>query len=239
MATFVLVSGSWHAGWCFERIAPLLEANGHSVAAPDLLGMGPDETPLAKVTLAGWARQVADVVAAQAEPAILLGHSRGGIVVSAAAELVPERIRRLVYLAAMLVPSGESLHSYAATLKRDMPPPTMTLRDDGTSVVPEEAVGPHFYGTTAPEWVERAKSLLTPEPRTPLATPLELTPERFGSVPRAYIECLRDRAISPGMQRQMHAAMPCDPVVALDTDHSPFYSAPELLVEALEKIAAA
>jgi pimeloyl-ACP methyl ester carboxylesterase len=86
MARFVLVHGAWHGGWCWERIVPLLGAAGHEVLAPDLPGLGADRTPFAADVLAQWADFVAGLVRGAAEPAVLVGHSRGGLVISEAAE---------------------------------------------------------------------------------------------------------------------------------------------------------
>ena len=55
MSTFVLIAGAWHGAWCWQRVAPLLQAAGHQVRTPELLGMGEDNTPLAEVSLGGWA----------------------------------------------------------------------------------------------------------------------------------------------------------------------------------------
>jgi hypothetical protein len=68
-------------------------------------------------------------------------------------------------------------------------------------------------------------------------TPLALSDDGFGRVPRIYVECQQDRAIPLALQRLMIAAMSC-PVVRLDTDHSPFYSAPSQLAATLASIAA-
>jgi pimeloyl-ACP methyl ester carboxylesterase len=238
-ATFVLVSGSWHAGWCWELVKPLLEARGHRVLAPDLLGMGGDRTPLQDVTLARWADQIADLIRAQSDPVILVGHSRGGIVISETAERVPDRIACLVYLAAFLVPNGESL---VATAERhgdalENVRAAMIVSPDGTSTISAELGGATFYNTTPAALVARAVGLLMPEPMAASVTPLQLTQDRFGRVPRAYIEAEFDNAISITLQRAMHREMPCQPVITLKTDHSPFYSSPGELAEALEKIA--
>jgi pimeloyl-ACP methyl ester carboxylesterase len=238
VATYILVSGAWHAGWCWERLTPLLEARGHRAIAPDLLGMGPDRTPLAEVGLARWADQVADLVSAQAEPVVLVGHSRSGIVISEVAERVPGAIHSLVYLAAMLIPSGDSMMTVLAPLLAGSEN-QMEIRPDGTSVIPRDLVAPTFYNTTPADWAARAADQLTPEPMVVFATPLSLTSARFGAVRRAYIECTEDRAVPLALQRAMQAALPCDPVIALETDHSPFFSAPERLAEALEVIATA
>ncbi len=78
-----------------------------------------------------------------------------------------------------------------------------------------------------------ARLLLLPEPVRPNATPLRLTDERYGRVPRVYIECRRDRAILPALQRKMYADLPCRKVFSIDTDHSPFFSRPQELTEYL------
>ena len=72
---------------------------------------------------------------------------------------------------------------------------------------------------------------MRPEPLKPLVTPLRVTMERFGRIPRAYIECSQDRTITLGAQRRMQAALPCDPVLTLASDHSPFFSQPTALAQ--------
>jgi pimeloyl-ACP methyl ester carboxylesterase len=82
VATFVLIHGSWHGGWCFDDVKVLLEAEGHEVVAPDLPGMGGSEAELRAVTLAGWADFAADLCRhATQRPVVLAGHSRGGVVI--------------------------------------------------------------------------------------------------------------------------------------------------------------
>jgi pimeloyl-ACP methyl ester carboxylesterase len=236
MATFVLISGAWHAGWCWDRVVPLLEASGHRVIAPDLLGMGKDLTPLSNVTLAGWADQIADIILAEPEPPILVGHSRGGIVISEVAERVPTKIRTLVYLSAFLLADGETL-AETLGLTADTPSAILERNADGTTTISPDHVGPIFFNTTSEAWVADAKQKLGPELMAVFFTPLKLTPENFGCVPRAYIECLQDRAVPLALQRAMQAKLPCQPILTLDTDHSPFYSAPDQLADRLRVIA--
>src|SRR5580765_5765914 len=93
MATFVLIHGSWHGGWCFDEVKALLEAAGHRVIAPDLPGMGGTEAELGAVTLQGWADFVAGLCRdAPQRPVVLAGHSRGGLVIGQDAETAPEAI---------------------------------------------------------------------------------------------------------------------------------------------------
>jgi hypothetical protein len=76
-------------------------------------------------------------------------------------------------------------------------------------------------------------SLLKPEPLAPLATPTRISAARFGGVPRMYVECTGDRAITHAAQRKMQAALPCRERITLDTDHSPFFSCPDELAGVL------
>ncbi len=230
MTTFVLVHGAWHGAWCWEKLSPLLAARGHRVVAPDLPGHGDDRTPLAQITLDAYAERERATIAAQPEAVVLVGHSMGGVVITAAAELIPERIRTLVYLTAFLIGDGEALLGASAgdpdsALVGNLVPDADFL----SLTVKPDAIVPAFYATSPADDAARAAARLVPQARAPLTDVLHYTPERAGRLPRVYIECLRDRAITPAAQRRMATARHCEKVFTLDTDHSPFYSAPEAL----------
>lgn len=230
---YILVHGGLHGGWCWEHVVPLLEAAGHKVLAPDLPGMGADKTPLSSVTLASTADFVADLIRRQQEPVVLVGHSMAGPTISEAAERVPDRLLGLVYVAANLVPGGLSM-AEAAGAMLDGVMSGVIPSDDGLSTTYESAAAFHsFYNTTDRREAERAIERLTPQPIAAVSEPLTVTAERFGRVPRAYIECLQDNAIPIDFQRRMQADLPCDPVITMDCDHSPFLCAPRELAQHL------
>lgn len=235
MATFILVHGAWHGGWCWDEVAPLLRAAGHQVVAPDLPGMGKDKTPLSKVDLSKWTLAISDEVVQAFDPVFLVGHSRGGIVISEVGEIVPDRIKRLVYLAAFLVPTGKTLADMLASAPDNpIAAGAIVMGADGTSsTIAPAKVSPVFYNTTPPALAARAAALLSPEPMMSFTTPVRTSAARYGRVKRAYIECTQDNAIPIALQRKMQQALPCEPVVTLDTDHSPFFSAPDALCQAL------
>jgi pimeloyl-ACP methyl ester carboxylesterase len=236
MATFLLIHGAWHGAWCWHKIVPLLEAAGARVLAPDLPSMGDDLTPPGAITLDTWARFVADLAAREPEPVVLVAHSRGGIVASQAAELVPQNIRRLVYVAAYLLPSRTTLAAEARRDAQSLVPPNMLPGSGSTCTVRPSVVRDAFYGKCSDEDAASADARLSPEPLRPLVTPLDLTPERFGRVPRTYVETTFDRAITLAAQRRMQAALPCESVFTLETDHSPFLSQPDALARILISI---
>ena len=236
MATFILIHGSWHGGWCFEEVKALLEAEGHHVVAPDLPGMGGDEEALAAVTLQGWADFVADLCRhAPQKPVVLAGHSRGGLVISQAAETAPEAIDALVYICAMMLPSGMTRGEFK---QLEGPNPrfdaliTPTPGGHGTIIVGDRP-GEVFAQMSPPDRVAWAMERLVAEPHGPRSEPLQLTAERFGCIPRTYIECSADRTIPPASQRRMQALVPGAHIEQLWADHSPFLSRPLALARLL------
>jgi pimeloyl-ACP methyl ester carboxylesterase len=238
MASFILVHGALHGGWCWHKLVPLLEAQGHRVLAPDLPGMGEDPTPLSEVTLSTWSQFIARRSREAGGQVILVGHSRGGTVISEAAEQAPESMLGLVYLAALLLPAGrKAFEAAVAKDARDAVEPGKGAADELSLRVEPEAARALFYNRASPEDALWASSRLCPEPLAPNLVPLTVTRERWGRLPRAYIECLDDRAVPIGLQRAMHTTLPCDPVVTMDSDHSPFLSEPRALAAHLADIA--
>jgi pimeloyl-ACP methyl ester carboxylesterase len=238
VSTFVLVHGAWHGAWCWYKIVPRLARAGHTVIAPDLPSLGRDRTPIAEVSLDRWTDSLGAIVEAAEEPVVLVGHRRGGIVISAVAERLPDRIAQLVYVTAFLLRDGETLRAIAATAETSRIVPALVMTPDQSAItVPDAALRHGFYGQCPEEDVTLARMMLMPEPVAPSATPVRVTPERFGRVPRAYIECVRDQAIPIALQRRMARDSGCPIVASLDTDHSPFFSMPSALTAALLALA--
>lgn len=236
MASFILIHGSWHGGWCFEGIKALLEEQGHEVIAPDLPGMGGTEQELRAVTLQGWADFAVELCKqARQKPVILVGHSRGGLVVSQAAETAPDAIDALVYICAMMLPDGMSRAQF-----KDMEGPNPAFDAiispvcNGAGTAVDEKKAPAVFAQLSPKGlVEQAMRRLVAEPHGPRSTPLHLTPARFGAIPRTYIECTKDRTIPVDSQRTMQTMVPGADIVTLEADHSPFLSRPEELAAAI------
>lgn len=232
MANIVLVHGSWYGAWCWERVAPLLSARGHRVRAIDLPGHGADVTPVAAASLD---RYVEAVRAAIEGRAVVVGHSMGGAVLSALAEASPERIESLVYVAAYLLRDGESIFQLAMSDAESRLGPHLRP-DEAAGVL---GVAPEGYGAALASGcseadVSLARNAARPDPLAPLATPLHLTKERFGSVRRAYVHTLADHAVSTALQAKMLAATPT-PTLTLDAGHSPFLSHPSELAALIER----
>jgi pimeloyl-ACP methyl ester carboxylesterase len=238
MARFVLVHGAMGGAWVWERVIPGLLAAGHEAEAIDLPGQGADETPLAEITLDRYADAVCDALAG-GPPAVLTGHSMGGMVVTQAAARNPELVERLVYVSAFCPQPGQSLieitqlpeaagDAVQSNIAVEGDPPVATM-------APDRAVEAVYHCATA-EQTAWAMWRRGSQPVIPFTQPFELpanTAEAFDELPRAYISCLQDRAIRPPIQRRMYEAAGCVPVIEIDTDHSPWLSATDELVAAL------
>lgn len=238
MKTFILIHGSWHNAWNWHKVVPLIEAAGHRVICIDLPGMGRDKTPVKEVTLQKSVAKITEVIDQQPGKLILVGHSKNGIMVSQAAEYRPDKMEALVYLAAYLVPDGKTQREYAVQDTGGVLKPYVIFDESTQSTTLDPVIYKEgLYADCEDDIVEMAKLLLSSEPVNTGTTRLELTDENFGRIPRYYIECLEDRAVTPYIQQKMYMELPCQKVYQLKSSHSPFFSRPEELVTLLFDIA--
>ncbi len=237
MSTFVLVHGAWHGGWCWYKVVALLRQKGHTVIAPDLPGHGRDQTPINEVSMQSYAQRVADVMRTANEPVILVGHSMGGFVISAAAEQQPQTVAKLVYIAAFLLDDGQTFGDAAARDSGSTVSSGLVPSADGASLtVAPGRLKEIFYGDCSDQDVALAQLTLGPESSAALGAQMHVTAQRWGRIPRVYIECTKDRAVTIASQRAMVQRLPCERVITMHTDHSPFFSAPEQLAQDLSSL---
>ncbi|MBE2277058.1 MAG: alpha/beta fold hydrolase [Rhodobacteraceae bacterium] len=233
--TFVLVHGSWHGGWCWGRLAPLLEARGHRVLAPSLTGHADRRHLLSPaVGLSTHVEDIASLMAfSEVEDAILVGHSYGGMVIAGAADRVAGRIGQLVYLDAHVPADGQSMcdligPEVTANLKA-----RVDAEGFGWLMPPTSAA---FFGTTPEEggdWIDR---MATPMPWKCYAEPLALT----GDPPvmrRAYIRCVRHKRPYFQAAADRHRGAEGWQVRDIDTAHNAMITHPQLLCDTLLQLA--
>jgi pimeloyl-ACP methyl ester carboxylesterase len=277
-ATFVLVHGAWHNHAAWDPVASILEAEAFVVLSLDLPGAGlntiapaslgrrpfdPAAFAVERSAIAGVTQEerteavvavVKDAAALGDGTVILVGHSAGGLTISAVAEQVPELLRAVVYLSGFMVPNGMPL---LAMLQHE----TMSSAlSSGLFVGDTAAIGATrinagsgddaynsllkatFYGDVAESAFASAMSQLhCDEPVATAITPSAITPGRFGTVPRHYIRCTEDCAIPLACQDHMIATLDAaiggaTIVHTLASSHSPFLSQPAALSKILMEI---
>ena len=242
MARIVLVHGAFAGAWCWEPVLPGLRAAGHTVDTLDLPGSGEDRTPVAEITLDAYAERVCEFLAA-GPPAVLAGHSMGGMVITQAAARSPRQIRSLIYVAAFLPGDGQSLLDLTAYPEAADDQVQANLVIDGdppVATMPVAAARGALFGCCDDKQAGWGVAQLGGQPVVPFGQPVSVgdpPAAAFAALGRAYITCLRDRAIPPAMQRRMFEAAGCDPVIEIDTDHSPWISRTDELVAALDRLA--
>ena len=234
MKTFILIHGSWHSAWNWHRVTPLLERAGHKAISIDLPGMGRDKTPINEVKMQTAIEKICDLIDSVEGKVILVGHSKNGIMISQAAEYRPEKIEKLVYLAAYLIPNGKTQKEYSLQDTEGVLRSYVTMTEDLKSyTLQPEIYKEGLYHDCDDYITDLAKLILSNEPVESAITPLQLTERNYGRVPRVYIECLQDRAVTPFIQKKMYTEMPCEQVYSMNTSHSPFFSKPQELVDIL------
>lgn len=218
MANFVLIHGMGGDGWQWHKVTAALEAAGHRVVAPDLpLTSRSDDVDATRA-----------VLDALDGPAVLVGHSYGGLVISRAADRRTD-VAHLVYVAAVLVPADTNMFDFLAPFGTAPAIAHMKRTPERMMVIAPEGAIDGFFLQCSDEDAKEAVEHLRPTSSSCLREPAGAEPWR--TIPTTYVVCERDRAVFPDAQRAMAANATM--TRSIDTDHSPFLSAPGELVEIL------
>ena len=225
-ATFVLVHGAWHGGWCWTRLCPLLRAAGHHVFAPTLTGLGERAHQLAPdVDLAVHVQDVAAVLTYEdLRAVVLVGHSYGGMVITGVAARLPERLAHLVYLDAFLPEPGTAVADYAPL------PPT---KADGWRVPPPGTAGDlGVVDTREAAW---ATARLGDQPLRTFTQPVPAAPAPSPALRRTFIQCTRAPWFEHAAARARRYGMTYHPL--LGAGHDAMLSQPAELARLLGALA--
>jgi pimeloyl-ACP methyl ester carboxylesterase len=184
MATFVLIHGAWHGGWCWKLVAPALRRAGHEVYAPSLTGLG-ERKHLAgpHIDLDTHIQDVAGLLEMEdLHDVVLLGHSYGGMVVTGAADRMFQRISQLVYLDAFVPQNGKCLLDYV------VPERAARMKEEGerTGMVTPPPMS--LWGLARPEHLAFVGPRETSHPYASLSQPIRLR-NQAKPIPRTFIYC--------------------------------------------------
>lgn len=239
MSHFVLVHGAWEGGWSWENVAPLLEHTGHKVTTVQLPGSVGNMKPVDEVTLDGYVTEITKAFASSSEKVVLVGHSLGGISISQVAEMMPDRIDRLVYVAAFLLRDGTTaLEAMQSDAGGEMLPQLIFSEDQSYAEVPERAWRETAFNDVHSDAVDSVLPKLAERQATqPFVTPVQLSEERFGSVPKYIVRTSLDKVFSTELQDRMIENWATEVVVTLEAGHFPALSMPQDLASVLLSMA--
>jgi len=237
MATYVLVHGGGHGGWCYRKVAQRLRAAGHEVVTPTLTGLGERShlvSPAVDLDL-----HITDVVNVlewdDLRDVILVGHSYGGMVITGIADRAAARIGKLVYLDAANPKNGQSLNDVTGGMI-SMVREQAEVVDGVELVLRPAAIPPQFYGVTDPDDVAWMAGRLTPHPWRCFEQPLVLTDEKaLAAIPQFHIVCTSTLATrDPGLMAEARAG---GRLWDIDTGHDLMITEPQAVTDALLEIA--
>ncbi|MBV2182669.1 MAG: alpha/beta fold hydrolase [Castellaniella sp.] len=183
--TYVLVHGAWHGGWCWSRVADTLRQAGHRVHTPTLPGLGERRHELsASIDLETFIQDLCRILILEdLRDITLVGHSFGGLVISGAADRLPKRIARLVYLDAFLLPPGTSTFD-------TLPPELVAKLEHGAAATGGIAPPrPDSFGLTDQADIDFVQARLTPQPIGSYREPLRLRHPLGNGLPITYVRC--------------------------------------------------
>jgi pimeloyl-ACP methyl ester carboxylesterase len=242
----LLIHGAWQGAWAFDTWRPQLARRGWKSHAIDLPGNGCDPrdptTPDAVSPQLSLSHALAALLRMDATPAVVVGHGIGGLVASQLAEAAPHLVAVLVYLAGTMLPSGSSFAELVERCRlaeplRDLDALASRLQasDGGLgSSLPADAAREflmHDLQAAAPELAEAAIARLRPQAHGGAAGGHRLSDERFGRIPRIYVEALQDRVLPLPLQRLMQRLSPGAQVISMDCGHLPQLAQPRLLAD--------
>jgi len=187
---FVLVHGAWNGGWCWNRVRPLLEQQGHRVFTPTLTGLG--ERAHLREPVPKLETHILDVLglleSEELNDVTLVGHSWGGMVVTAVADRAKKRIKRLVYLDAAVPNDGADFASHIPGIDSESAERRRAafrqLSADGIWV---PAMAPEIVGVTAPNDADWLRRRLTSHPLGTWLDPVRFTNGGHGGIGKTYV----------------------------------------------------
>lgn len=230
---FVLVHGAWHGGWCWQQVRDNLIGKGYTVYTPTLSGLGEDRHRAGEdVTLRTHVIDIVNLISMEdLRDVVLVGHSYGGAVIAGVADSIPDRLKKLVFLDAMLVRSGESLHSLQP---RAIQPAEKMRFAEKQNLPPFPA---SLFGITDPHLEQWVNARLTPQPFNTFAQPLTLKHDYGNGLPLVYIACTKPQLpVMVGMSEQARKDSRWVHY-ALATGHDAMITAPDELSKLFVRLA--
>lgn len=240
-SNLLFIHGAFGGAWEFDEFIETLAEQGHRAHAIDLPGHGQNTAPIPKVTMAAYVDRVIEAAQAIDGPIVLVGHSLAGAIVSQVAERIPEKIARLVYVAATLPKNGETVLGLMQSDEDGQLLANIVFSDDGSfaTLADTHVKNLLLHDVQEPERVaEFAPKFAMEQASEPFMAAIELTDNAFGAVPKTYVRASLDKVMTLSLQDRMISSWEVEQVYTLESGHFPMMSIPDRFVEVIGEIAA-
>ena len=235
--TFVLVHGAWQAAYVWQDVKARLEAAGQKVIVVELPAHGSDTTPAVATSIDVYRDKVIAAINSTGEKVILVGHSMGGVVVTAVAEKIPEKIEKLIYIGAFVPANGQSILDLSMLDSQSKLGASLIPSGDQLTLdIKRDSIISIFCQDASLPIQQLVQSKFRVEPAIPFTNKATLTNDHYGKVDKYYIHTLQDHAIGINLQYQMATAAHITKTYSLNTGHCPFLTQPDSTAKLLLSI---
>jgi pimeloyl-ACP methyl ester carboxylesterase len=239
LSTYVLLHGNAHGGWCYKTVGGILRTRGHTVFTPTLTGFGERSHIDGVFPMDTYVRDVANVLEYEdLQDVILVGHSQGGIVIPHVALRAPERIRRVVWMTALVFTDGERASDHDPAAWSPWLAEAFAAIQRGA---PEQEISDLLMDAFLQDGTEEqrawVKARLAGNAEAIHAEPAQLSAFLELGLPTGYIFATRDQSLPLPVQQSFAERLPGCRTASVEASHDLMIAAPEATAAALELMA--
>ena len=194
--TFVLIHGAWHGAWCWTGVMAELERMGHRAYALDLPGRWSHPMPHAQVNRHVWVDAVVKFIADRdLHHVVLAGHSMGGLTITGVALKIPQRLKRIIYVTALVPPEEGTLADEFPTILTPAMAAAMQQLDGGISATLEAGyLRSNFIQDASRDLQDFVAAAMVPEAMLPINDPVPMKEFHALGLRTSDIICEDDQA---------------------------------------------
>lgn len=237
MKTIVLVHGSFQGAYAWDILSSMLKEKGHNVIAPELPGHGRNEADFANISYNDYTQTITDVMNNTPGKLVLVGHSLGGLIITSAAEQLPHKAERLIYVTGLVPDNGSSLIDIGSRDPNSLWGEIIEPSDNPYELhIKKDEIIPVLYSDVPADMQPLVLDNYHAEPVMPYTQPIAVSNEFWDQIPRHYVFCKNDRSISLTQQQNLVDKAGITSVYALDSGHTPQLSMPAELLSIILRI---
>ncbi len=231
---FVLIHGAWHGGWCWDGVIQELVKAGHTAEAPTMPGHHPNDDR-SGIRFKDYIDKICDVLNRQPRPVVLVGHSSGGYMLQAAAPRVPDKISRLIFLNAFILPEDKSQFDLVPPEASEAMTAAAQASPDNCVPVIEDFVRDMLMAGEPTELQDALIKRLVPQPLTLFKAAVETEAFNNLSLPKAVVFCTGDVSMPPGAYLGMAQGLGDFDLIEVDGSHEAFFTNSEVVAGAFQQ----
>ena len=231
---FVLIHGAWHGGWCWDGVIQELVKAGHTAEAPTMPGHHPDDDR-SQIKFDDYIDKIADVLNRQSQPVVLVGHSSGGYMLQAVAPKVADKIARLMFLNAFILPEGKSQFDLVPPEASEAMTAAAKASPDNCVPVIEDFVRNMLMAGEPNELQDALIKRLVPQPFALFTTPVATEAFHKLAIPNSVVFCKGDVSLPPGAYLGMAQGLGEFDLIEVDGSHETLFTNPGVVAKAFQQ----